>query len=163
MAAEILDIEAKLDTSQVQGQLQQLSKTSGLQGLDRAVKTLEASMKKLAAQMDKAAAQTGGIAGGGGGAGGGAGGMRLSGRAIRGVGVFMLSNTLQSLADATGSSGLSRAGKYVGNTARGAATGAMVGGLPGAVVGGGLGALQAAFEHLADTTKELNAAMAQLA
>ena len=63
MAAELLDIEAKLDTSQVQGQLQQLSKTSGLQNLDRAIRTLENSMKKLSAAMDKQATQA--AAGGG--------------------------------------------------------------------------------------------------
>lgn len=57
MAAELLDIEAKLDTSQVQGQLNQLSKTSGLQNLDRAIKTLENSMKKLSAALDKQATQ----------------------------------------------------------------------------------------------------------
>ena len=92
MSAEILDIEAKLDTSQVQGQLQQLSKTSGLQGLDRAIKTLEASMKKLSAQMDKAAQQA---ASGGGSGGGWLGGERFSGgRAIRGIGGYMVGRTL---------------------------------------------------------------------
>lgn len=103
MAAEILDIEAKLDTSQVQGQLQQLSKTSGLQGLDRAIKTLEASMKKLSAQMDKAAQQA---QSGGGGHGGrdptllGKGGLLLGSQSfVRSAGLYWGGKVLGSQAD----------------------------------------------------------------
>lgn len=168
MAAELLDIEAKLDTSQVQGQLQQLSKTSGLQNLDRAIRTLENSMKKLSAALDKqtaAATSSGGAT---------EAPLKFSRGAVRGIGVAMIGRSLSLAGNLVeqqgGSTGLKTAGKFASRIGGGMAAGALIGttvlpglgSLGGAVVGGAIGALQASFEALTQSAKNLNDAAKQL-
>lgn len=174
MAAEILDIEAKLDTSRVKGQLQQLSKTSGLQGLDRAIKTLEASMKKLATAMDQQTQQTQRAQMGGyrGGMQGqvrdtlGVFGLRTAGRSLAGR---VIGGTLESVGGLVSEGYDRRIGKKISdlggltkNVAAGALMGAGagsfipgVGTAAGAGIGAALGALNSAVEALTYRFKEL--------
>lgn len=168
MAAELLDIEAKLDTSQVQGQLQQLSKTSGLQNLDRAIRTLENSMKKLSAALDKqtaASTSSGGAT---------ESPLKFSRGVVRGIGVAMIGRSLSLAGNLVeqqgGSTGLKTAGKFASRIGGGMAAGALIGttvlpglgSLGGAAVGGAIGALQASFETLTQSAKNLNDAAKQL-
>lgn len=166
MASEQLDIEARLDTSQVQGQLNQLSKTSGLQNLDRAIRTLENSMKKLSAAMEKQATQ----ASTGGGGGTTESPFKFSRGAIRGLGVAVIGRSLESAGGYLDNKGMTTAGLFAKRIGGGAAGGALIGStiapgigtFGGALLGGGLGALQAAFETLTGTVKNLNEAAKQL-
>lgn len=164
MAAELLDIEAKLDTSQVQGQLQQLSKTSGLQNLDRAIRTLENSMKKLSAAMEQQTHHVNTSSAGMTSMGNPS--KLLGGRYLRGLGGYMIGGMLSDLGAASGNKTLQRTGGLLGSMTKGGAIGGLlgsaipgVGNVSGLAIGAAIGGLDYAFKQLEAETKSLTEAM----